>query len=154
MFDVSSGKSMSHFNHQQLPSINAEPASAMHLFLMNPQPRSASPSAPPSSLQGFNVSGPEGAFRISTVLSPPLLTRVPDNGNIVSQLNRPSVVKCQGLPLSLSPSLPHLEVKDKELRIGDGGLLYYNGGGSSGSHHQTLLQVGADVGLGSSIEIR
>ncbi|XWS29337.1 hypothetical protein CRYUN_Cryun24cG0020400 [Craigia yunnanensis] len=194
------GESKSHNNrdnlaqqhHQQLPSINADSAAAMHLFLMNPQPRSPSPPPPATcsntlhmllpnsstSLQGFNVSGPGGAFGTSTVLSPPQFTWVPDSahdgGNTGSQLNNPSeiggVVEGQGLSLSLSSSLQHLEAaKAEELRMGDGGLLYYNqGGGSSaaaqfqykylGSHHQPLhLQGGVGqnyqvhVGFGSSL---
>ncbi|XWS45356.1 hypothetical protein CRYUN_Cryun15aG0129800 [Craigia yunnanensis] len=193
------GESKSHNNrdglaqqhHQQLPSINADSAAAMHLFLMNPQPRSPSPPPPATSsntlhmllpnpstsLQGFNVSGPGGAFSASTVLSPPQFTWVPDSahegGNTTSQLNNPSeiggIVEGQGLSLSLSSSLQHLEAKAEEFRMGDGGLLYYNqGGGSSaaaqfqyknlGSHHQTLhLQGGVEqnhqvhVGFGSSL---
>ncbi|XWS33710.1 hypothetical protein CRYUN_Cryun22dG0106700 [Craigia yunnanensis] len=194
------GESKSHNNrdslaqqhHQQLRSINAESAAAMHLFLMNPQPRSPSPPPPATSsntlhmllpnpstsLQGFNVSGLGGAFGTSTVLSPPQFTWAPDNahegGNTAAQLNNPSeiggVVEGQGLSLSLSSSLQHLEAaKAEELRMGDGGLLYYNqGGGSSaaaqfqyknlGSHHQTLhLQGGVGqnhqvhLGFGSSL---
>ncbi|XP_021273624.1 BEL1-like homeodomain protein 2 [Herrania umbratica] len=192
------GESKSHNNrdslaqqhHQQLPSINADSAAAMHLFLMNPQPRSPSPPPattsntlhmllpnPSSSLQGFNVSGPGGAFGTSTVLSPPQFTWVPDSahegGTTGSQLNNPSeiggVVEGQGLSLSLSSSLQHLEAaKAEELRMGDGGLLYYNqGGGSSsaaqfqykglGNHHQPLHLQGVGqnhqvhVGFGSSL---
>ncbi|XWS41997.1 hypothetical protein CRYUN_Cryun17cG0130500 [Craigia yunnanensis] len=193
------GESKSHNNrdslaqqhHQQLPSINADSAAAMHIFLMNPQPRSPSPPPatssntlhmllpnPSTSLQGFDVSGPGGAFGTSTVLSPSQFTWVPDSshegGNTGSQLNNPSeiggVVEGQGLSLSLSSSLQHLEAaKAEELRMGDGGLLYYNQGeGSSaaaqfqykylGSHHQPLhLQGGVGqnhqvhVGFGSSL---
>ncbi|XVE82694.1 hypothetical protein DITRI_Ditri16bG0026400 [Diplodiscus trichospermus] len=194
------GESKSHNNrdslaqqhHQQLPSINADSAAAMHLFLMNPQPRSPSPPPaatssntlhmllpnPSTSLQGFNVSGPGGPYGTSTVLSPPQFTWFPDSahegGNTASQLNNPSeiggVVEGQGLSLSLSSSLQQLEAaKAEELRMGDGGLLYYNqGAGSSaaaqfhyrnlGSHHQTLhLQGGVGqnhqvhVGFGSSL---
>ncbi|XP_022775262.1 BEL1-like homeodomain protein 2 [Durio zibethinus] len=183
--------SLAQQHHQQLPSINADSAAAMHLFLMNPQPRSPSPPPatssntlhmllpnPSTSLHGFNVSGPGGAFGPSTVLSPPQFTWVPDSshegGNTSSQLNNPSeiggVVEGQGLSLSLSSSLQHLEAaKAEELRMGDGGLLYYNqGGGSSaaaqfqykylGSHHQPLhLQGGVGqnhqvhVGYASSL---
>ncbi|GMI65979.1 BEL1-like homeodomain 2, SAWTOOTH 1 [Hibiscus trionum] len=160
------GESKSHINrdslaqqHQQLPSINADSAAAMHLFLMNPQQRSPSPPPPtaatsntlhvllpnPStSLQGFNVSGPRGDFGTSDVLSPPQFTWVPDSAheggnNTDSQLNNlneiGTVVQGQGLSLSLSSSLQHLEVaKAEELRMGDGGLLYYDQGGSSAAH--------------------
>ena len=182
--------SLAQQHHQQLPSINADSAAAMHIFLMNPQPRSPSPPPatssntlhmllpnPSTSLQGFDVSGPGRAFGTSTVLSPPQFTWVPDSahegGNTASQLNNSSeiggIVEGQGLSLSLSSSLQHLEAKAEELRMGDGGLLYYNqGGGSSaaaqfqyknlGSHHQTLhLQGGVGqnhqvhVGFGSSL---
>ncbi|KAL4292000.1 hypothetical protein GQ457_14G003820 [Hibiscus cannabinus] len=119
------GESKSDFSHQRLPSINADSAAAMHLFLMNRQPRSPSSS---TSLQG-----PGGSFGTSTVLSPPQFAWVPDNVNTVSQLNNPSeiggVLESQGLSLSLSSPFPHLEVKD-------GGLPYY---------------TEAHVGLGSSL---
>ncbi|KAK8652964.1 hypothetical protein V6N13_126985 [Hibiscus sabdariffa] len=163
------GESKSHNNRdslaqQQLPSINADSAAAMHLFLMNPQPRSPSP-PPSTSLQGFNVSGPGGNF-------PPPFTWVPDGSH---EEGNPSeiggtVVEGQGLSLSLS-SLQHLEAaKAEELRMGDGGLLYYNqGGGSSATatatpqfqykhlgSHQHHLQGGVGqnhqlhIGYGSS----
>ncbi|GKU99114.1 hypothetical protein SLEP1_g12008 [Rubroshorea leprosula] len=181
--------------HQQIPSINADAAANMHLFLLNPQPRSPSPAPPPAatsstlhmllpnpstSLQGFHVSGPAaGAFGAGSVLTPPQFTWVPgsaghEGGNTSTQLNNPTeiggtVVEGQGLSLSLSSSLQHLEAaKAEELRMGDGGLLYYNqGGGSSstqypfknlGGHHQPLhLQTGVGqnhqvhVGFGSSL---
>ncbi|GMI68117.1 BEL1-like homeodomain 2, SAWTOOTH 1 [Hibiscus trionum] len=149
--------------HQQLPSINADSAAAMQLFLMNPQPRSPSPPPPSTSLQGFNVSGPGGAF-------PPHFTWVPDSSNgggNPSEIGG-TVVEGQGQGLSLSlSSLQHLEAaKAEELRMGDGGLLYYNqGGGSSatatpqfqykhlGSHQPLHLQGNhqVHVGYGSSL---
>ncbi|KAB2051645.1 hypothetical protein ES319_A12G068500v1 [Gossypium barbadense] len=176
--------------HQQLPSINADSAAAMNLFLMNPQPRSPSPPAPPSSssntlhmllpnpstsLQGFNVSGPAGGtFRTtSTVLSPPQFTWVPNSAHEAddtgSQLNNSSqiggVIEGQGLSLSLSSSLLHLEAaKAEELRM------YYNqeAGSSSAAaaqfhyknlathnHHNLQGGVGENhqvhVGFGSSL---
>lgn len=180
--------------HHQISGINADSAAAMQLFLMNPQPRSPSPTPPPhstsstlhmllptqsSSLQGFNVSGPGSAFGTNTVISPPQMTWVPDSGhegsNAGAQLNNPNeisgVVEGQGLSLSLSSSLQHLEAaKAEELRMGDGGLLYYSQAGSSsssqyqyknlGSHHQPLhLQTGMGqnhqvrVGYGSSLGV-
>ncbi|GLT75227.1 hypothetical protein SLA2020_469660 [Shorea laevis] len=194
------GESKSHNNrdglaqqHQQIPSMNADAAANMHLFLMNPHPRSPSPPPtaatsstlhmllpnPSTSLQGFNVSGPAGgAFGSNTVLSQQQFTWAPDSsghegGSTGTQLNNPSeiggVVEGQGLSLSLSSSLQHLEAaKVEELRMGDGGLLYYNhGGGSSATqypfknlagHHQPLhLQGGVGqnhqvhVGFGSSL---
>ncbi|XP_022741502.1 BEL1-like homeodomain protein 2 [Durio zibethinus] len=188
------GESKSHNNrdslaqqhHQQLPSINADSAAAMHLFLMNPQPRSPSPPPatssntlhmllpnPSTSLQGFNVPGHGGAFGTSTVLSPPQFTWVPDSahegGNTGSQLNNPSeiggVVEGQGLSLSLSSSLQHLEAaKAEEFRMGDGALLYYNQGGSSsaasqfhyknlGSHHHQPLHLQGGVGQNHQVHL-
>ncbi|KAE8703796.1 BEL1-like homeodomain protein 4 [Hibiscus syriacus] len=185
------GESKSHDNrdtlaaqqqHQPLLSINAESAAAMNLFLMNPQPRSSSPPStssntlhmllpnPSTSLQVFSVSGPGGApFGSSSVW-------VPDSAhqgdNAGSQLNNSSQIG-GGLSLSLSSSLQHLEVgKAEELRMRNGGLLFYNQeGGSSAAaqlqyknlashHHQPLhLQGGAGenhqvhVGFGSSLTV-
>ncbi|XP_020216091.1 BEL1-like homeodomain protein 4 [Cajanus cajan] len=128
--------------HNQIPSINADSAAAMQLFLMNPQTRSPSP--PPSSTlhmllpnpSSNSLQGPFGQF-----------TWVPQN-----------VVEGQGLSLSLSSSLE--AAKAEEFRIGDTGFLYYNhqqpaaaGGPSSSSStlqypyknntHQTLHLQGA-----------
>ncbi|KAE8709538.1 BEL1-like homeodomain protein 4 [Hibiscus syriacus] len=167
------GESKSHNNRDSLsqqqlpPSMNADSAASMHLFLMNPQPRSPSPPPPSTSLQGFNVSGPGGNF-------PPQYTWVPDSsheGGNPSEIGG-TVVEGQGLSLSLS-SLQHLEAaKAEELRMGDVGLLYYNQGGPSATatpqfqykhlgshhHHQPLhLQVGVGQnhqvhgGYGSSL---
>lgn len=142
-----------HHHHAQISTINAaDSAAAMQLFLMNPQPRSPSPPPPPStstlhmllpnpstSLQGFGPTpGAGGAYGGQ-------FTWVPDHepgGSNATQLNNPSheiggVVESQGLSLSLSSSLQHLEAaKAEELRMGDGGLLYYNnqGGASSSTH--------------------
>ncbi|KAE8707716.1 BEL1-like homeodomain protein 6 [Hibiscus syriacus] len=149
------GESKSHNNRdslaqQQLPSIHADSAAAMHLFLMNPQPRSPSPPPPSTSLQGFNVTGPGGTF-------PPQFTLVPDSSH--EGANPIEIGGTQGLSLSLS-SLQHLEAaKAEELRMGAGGLLYYNqGGGSSTPHFQYKhLQGGVEqnhqvqVGYGSSL---
>ncbi|MBA0741978.1 hypothetical protein Gogos_015095, partial [Gossypium gossypioides] len=176
-----------HQQQQQLPSINADSAAAMHLFLMNPQQRSPSPPPPPpatssntlhmllpnpsTSLQGFNVSGPGGGFGTSTVLSTPQFTWVPgsshEGGNNtdsqLSSLNEiGSVVEGQGLSLSLSSSLQHLEAaKAEELRMGDGGLLYYNQGGGSaaqfhqyrnlGSHHHQTMHLQGGVGQNQQV---
>ncbi|KAG6766872.1 hypothetical protein POTOM_028048 [Populus tomentosa] len=196
-----SRESLAQHQHQ-ISGINADSATAMQLFLMNPsQPRSPqSPSLsrhqpppstsstlhmllpnPSSSLQGFStVSG--GGFGAASVISPPQFTWVPDSshvgGNTGAPLSNPTeisgVVEGQGLSLSLSSSLQHLEAaKAEELRMGDGGLLYYNqgAGGSSSSqyyknlgghqHHQALhLQGGVgqnhhqvQVGFGSSLGV-
>uniref|UniRef100_A0A6N2LQD7 POX domain-containing protein n=1 Tax=Salix viminalis TaxID=40686 RepID=A0A6N2LQD7_SALVM len=199
--NTDSRESLAQHQHQ-ISGINADSAAAMQLFLMNPsQPRSPqSPSLshhqpppstsstlhmllpnPSSSLQGFSaVSG--GGYGATSVISPPQFTWVPDSshegGNAGAPLNNPAeisgVVEAQGLSLSLSSSLQHLEAaKAEELRMGDGGLLYYNqgAGGSSSStyyknlgghqHHQALhLQGGmgqnhhqVHVGFGSSLGV-
>uniref|UniRef100_A0A6N2N7L3 Homeobox domain-containing protein n=1 Tax=Salix viminalis TaxID=40686 RepID=A0A6N2N7L3_SALVM len=189
--------------HQhQIAGFNANSAAAMQLFLMNPSqprsPKSPSPSHnqtphsasstlnmllpnPSSSLQGFSaVSG--GGFGATSVISPPQFTWVSDSshggGNTGAPLNNPSeiigAVEGQGLSLSLSSSLQHLEAaKAEELRMGSGGLLYYNqgaGGSSSaqfyknsGGHqnHQVLHLQGGEgqnhhqvqVGFGSSLGV-
>lgn len=144
-----------HHHHAQISSINAaDSAAAMQLFLMNPQPRSPSPPPPSTSstlllqnpstaLQGFAASGAAGgAFG--------QFTWVPDSGHeggtTGAHLNNPSeiggVVEGQGLSLSLSSSLQHLEAaKADELRMGDSGILYYNqgtGGSSSAQYYKNL----------------
>ncbi|KAK8482333.1 hypothetical protein V6N13_112337 [Hibiscus sabdariffa] len=183
------GESKSHDNRdtlaaqQQHQSFNADSTAAMNLFLMNPQPRSPSPPStssntlhmllpnPSTSLQGFNVSGPGGApFGSSTVW-------VPNTGhegdNTGSQLNNSSQIG-GGLSLSLSSSLQHLEAaKAEELRMRNGGLLFYSHeAGSSAAaqfqyknlvshhHHQPLHLQGLEgenqqfhVGLGSSLMV-
>nr|KYP66700.1 BEL1-like homeodomain protein 4 [Cajanus cajan] len=98
--------------HNQIPSINADSAAAMQLFLMNPQTRSPSP--PPSSTlhmllpnpSSNSLQGPFGQF-----------TWVPQN-----------VVEGQGLSLSLSSSLE--AAKAEEFRIGDTGAMGHD------SNHQ------------------
>ncbi|KAJ6916096.1 BEL1-like homeodomain protein 4 [Populus alba x Populus x berolinensis] len=148
--------------------INADSATAMQLFLMNPsQPRSPqSPSLshhqpppstsstlhmllpnPSSSLQGFStVSG--GGFGATSVISPPQFTWVPDSshvgGNTGAPLSNPTeisgVVEGQGLSLSLSSSLQHLEAaKAEELRMGDGGV--------GQNHHQVQVGFGSSLGV-------
>ena len=186
-------------HHHQISSINADSAAAMQLFLMNPQPRSPSPPPQPhphphphppttsstlhmllpnqsTSLQGFATgSAPGGGGFGASVISPSQFTWVTDSGHEGGN-NNPSeiggIVEGQGLSLSLSSSLQHLEAaKAEELRMGDGGVLFYGqggGGGSSsaaqypykslGGHQQALhLQGGVGhnhqvhVGFGSSL---
>ncbi|QHO40809.1 hypothetical protein S245_015566 [Arachis hypogaea] len=132
---------------QQISSMNADSAAAMHLFLMNPAQR-RSPSPPPSatsstlhmllpnhssnSLQGFPPAGSAGG-------SFGQFTWVPDSGaGHEGAANNPpghheiNVVEGQGLSLSLSSSLQHLEAaKAEELRMGEGGFLFYNQGGGA-----------------------
>ncbi|GMI68873.1 BEL1-like homeodomain 2, SAWTOOTH 1 [Hibiscus trionum] len=180
------GESKSHDNRDTLAAhqpFNADSAAAMNLFLMNPQPRSPSPSStssntlhmllpnPSTSLQGFNVSGSGGAaFGTSTVWVP---NTAHEGDNTGSQLNNSSQIG-GGLSLSLSSSLQHLEAaKAEELRMRNGGLLFYSQeAGSSAAaqfqyknlvshhHHQPLhLQGGAGenqqvhVGFGSSLMV-
>ncbi|KAI4314895.1 hypothetical protein L6164_027758 [Bauhinia variegata] len=188
------GDSIVH-HHHQISNINADSAAAMQLFLMNPQTRSPSPPTtnhtpatasstlhmllpnPSTSLQGFTGSGPGGGFG--------QFTWVPDSAQeggtpTGSQLNSNPpeiggrVVEGQGLSLSLSSSLQHLEAaKAEELRMGETGFLYYNqgagAGGSSASqypyknfanHNQPSHLQGAigqnhqaHVGFGSSIGV-
>lgn len=164
------GDSKSH----QIPSMNADSAAAMQLFLMNPHQRSPSPPPPAATSSTLHMLLPNqggGGFG--------QFTWVPDGATAGGQLSNPSglggVVEGQGLSLSLSSSLQHLEAaKAEELRMGEGGLLYYNqvggGGGSSAtpqypyknssSHGQALgLQGGLlghqnhqlHVGFGSSL---
>ncbi|WCJ30992.1 BEL1-like homeodomain 2 [Euphorbia peplus] len=164
-----------HHHHQnQISGINADSAAAMQLFLMNPNPArspSPSPNSGPSShthqpnstsstlhmllpnpnsspsLQGFTISGPGGAtFGANSEISPPQFSWVTDNSpNNPTQIG--SVVEGQGLSLSLSSSLQHLEAtKAEELRIGEGGLLYYNPpGGPSSSTSNASANVNANA---------
>ncbi|KAK7263041.1 hypothetical protein RJT34_30625 [Clitoria ternatea] len=133
----SSSSSMVHHHHNQIQSINADSAAAMHLFLMNPQStRSPSPPPPPPPsstlhmlLPNFPPPATGGSFG--------QFTWVPDT----AQEGGPStVVEGQGLSLSLSSSLE--AAKAEELRMGDSGFLFYNqpsgggGGGPSSSAHQ------------------
>ncbi|KAJ7944357.1 BEL1-like homeodomain protein [Quillaja saponaria] len=134
----------------------------MQLFLMNPQTRSPSPPhnhtpavtsstlhmllpnypSNTTSLQGFSStaigSGSGGGVfgQFAWVPGHSGATTTAGGGEIGG------VVEGQGLSLSLSSSLQHLEAatKAEELRIGDGGFLYFNqtpggGGGSSSTHH-------------------
>ncbi|XP_072990101.1 BEL1-like homeodomain protein 4 [Typha latifolia] len=107
---------------QAMPGLNSDSASAMHLFLMNPQQhqqqhaRSASP--PPSlqhhqAFQGFG----DGATSFSTV----------------------GVGEGQGLSLSLSSSLQQLEMaKAEDLRVRDGVLFFNN---QQQQHQPTALHL-------------
>ncbi|RYQ80427.1 hypothetical protein Ahy_Scaffold1g106849 isoform B [Arachis hypogaea] len=122
---------------QQISSMNADSAAAMHLFLMNPAQR-RSPSPPPSATSSTlhmllpnhscSAGGSFGQF-----------TWVPDSGaGHEGAANNPpghheiNVVEGQGLSLSLSSSLQHLEAaKAEELRMGEGGFLFYNQGGGA-----------------------
>lgn len=153
-----------HHHHQQhqISSINADSAAAMQLFLMNPQQQrspSPSPSHPPpqstsstlhmllpnpsSSSSGLhalhNASG-GGAFG--------QFTWVPDSGNENNPSEIPGVVEGQGLSLSLSSSLQHLEAaKAEELRMGEGNMLFFGqGGGSTPAAQYQLKNLGGGGG--------
>ncbi|XP_042508878.1 BEL1-like homeodomain protein 4 [Macadamia integrifolia] len=178
--DRHSNSSSSSIVPQQIPGINADSAAAMHLFLMNPQPRSPSPPHPnpsntsnPHHVQGFQSAGVAAAAASAFGDNPihhSQFTWVPggsaggdNNSNKIG-----GVVESQGLSLSLS-SLQHLETaKAEELRIGDGGVMYYglgNGGSTAAAaasypsmknlrnhnpppHHQHPQDI--HVGFGSS----
>ncbi|XP_060193494.1 BEL1-like homeodomain protein 4 [Lycium barbarum] len=129
--------------HNHIPSINT--AESMQLFLMNPQPRSPisqSSSQPTTSpLQGFPspAGGHFGQFTYGGAST---------TGN---HFNAPNVnvIEGQGLSLSLSSSLQHLEAaKVEELRMSSSGgeMLFFNQG--SQNHHQFH-----HVGFGSSLGI-
>ncbi|KAJ7952951.1 BEL1-like homeodomain protein [Quillaja saponaria] len=162
-----SSTGIAHHHHQhQISSINADSAAAMQLFLMNPQTRSPSPpqnhtppaatsstlhmllpnSNPVSSATYLQGSGPGGGGGFGQ------FTWIPDHSAATTATGHEigGVVEGQGLSLSLSSSLQHLDAaKAEELRMEESGFLYpYNqtpggGGGSyknlgsaSTSHHQ------------------
>ncbi|XP_022884249.1 BEL1-like homeodomain protein 2 isoform X1 [Olea europaea var. sylvestris] len=153
-----------HHHHQnQISGINADSAAAMQFFLINPQqqrspspshshhtsqPSSSStlhmllPNPPPSStLQAFHSQG--GAF--NGVASQ--FTWAPNIGNETNPNEIPGVVEGQGLSLSLSSSLQHLEAaKAEELRIGEGGMLFFGQGGGSTSTPYQFKNLGDGVG--------
>ncbi|KAK4409764.1 BEL1-like homeodomain protein 2 [Sesamum angolense] len=147
-----------HHHHNQISRINGD---SMQLFLMNPQQqRSPSPSPPPpppsstlhmllphpssssSSLQAFQTAS--GQF-----------TWISNGGDVNNPNEIPGVV--EGLSLSLSSSLQRLEAaaKPEELRIGEGGLMFFGPGGGGGGGGALHLQGGLSqnhVGLGSSFD--
>ncbi|XP_059623747.1 BEL1-like homeodomain protein 4 isoform X2 [Cornus florida] len=155
-----------HHQHSQISSINTDSAAAMQLFLMNPQTtvRSPSPSPshhptqPPSSTLHMllpspsNTSTPQG-FHHNTVggfgPSQSQFTWVHDSGGheggTTSTITATGAHEGQGLSLSLSSSLQHLEgAKAEELRMGDGGMLFFNqagggGGSTSADHHNQYM---------------
>ncbi|XP_027345650.1 BEL1-like homeodomain protein 4 isoform X2 [Abrus precatorius] len=162
------GDSKNH-HHHQMSNINADPAAAMQLFLMNPQTRSPSPPPPSASSSTLHMLLPTFPPGSTTGGSFGQFSWVPDT----SQEGGTSTVvegHGQGLSLSLSSSLE--AAKAEELRMGDSGFLYFNqasGGGPSssaqypyknlaGHHHQALhIQQGGigqnqqgHVGYGAS----
>ncbi|XP_011099269.1 BEL1-like homeodomain protein 4 [Sesamum indicum] len=137
----------SHPHHQQqqhqISSINADSAAAMQLFLMNPQQQrspSPSPSHPPpstSSTLHMLLPNPSSSSTLQAFQNPSAgafgqFTWVPNSGNENNPNEIPGVVEGQGLSLSLSSSLQHLEAaKAEELRMGEGGMLFFGQGGGS-----------------------
>ncbi|KAL3592056.1 hypothetical protein D5086_010696, partial [Populus alba] len=126
--------------HQhQISGINADSAAAMQLFLMNPSqprsPQSPSPShhqTPPSTSSTLHMLLPNPSSSLQGYIAV--------SGGGFGEIS--GVVEGQGLSLSLSSSLQHLEAaKAEELRMGSGGLLYYNqgaGGSSSAQYYKNL----------------
>ncbi|KAG8384506.1 hypothetical protein BUALT_Bualt04G0125000 [Buddleja alternifolia] len=135
-----------HHHHHQISSINAaDSAAAMQLFLMNPQQqRSPSPSPsshpppPQSTSSTLHMLLPNPSSSSSTL-------QALSGGGAFSQFTWgnhesnnpneiPGVVEGQGLSLSLSSSLQHLEAaKAEELRMGEGGMLFFGQGGGGSS---------------------
>eukprot|EP00262_Sarcandra_glabra_P002221 TRINITY_DN1248_c1_g1_i1.p1 TRINITY_DN1248_c1_g1~~TRINITY_DN1248_c1_g1_i1.p1 ORF type:complete len:787 (+),score=140.68 TRINITY_DN1248_c1_g1_i1:399-2759(+) len=149
----SSNRDNNNITQHQISGINADPAAAMQLFLMNPQPRSPSPPSPtpPSSsttplhmlLPNPSTStSPLQAFHTGFGNSPipsAHFTWNPGGGGggenaVAAAFNSDNkiggVVDSHGLSLTLSTSLQHLEAAKAagELRMGDGGVFYYNQG--------------------------
>ncbi|PIA52490.1 hypothetical protein AQUCO_01000398v1 [Aquilegia coerulea] len=151
-------------NHQ-ISSLNADSAAAMQLFLMNPQPRSPSPSPTTTSstplhlllpnqqqssshhsnLQQHFHNSAAAAFANSPAsqfqwVSSSSSSGVGNNTAAQTQLNKiGTAIENQGLSLTLSTSLQHLEAaKAEEFRMGEDGVFYYDqgsgiGGGSGSS---------------------
>ncbi|KAL7141261.1 hypothetical protein ABFS83_08G041700 [Erythranthe nasuta] len=173
-----------HHHHQQqqqqqhqISGMNADSAAAMQLFLMNPpqqqqRQRSSSPSTshqnPPhestsstlhmllpnpssssSTLHPLHNAPPGGAFGQFTWLQ----NSGNENSN-PSEIN-PGVVEGQGLSLSLSSSLQHLEAaKAEELRMGEGGMLFFGqGGGGSTPATQYQFKNSGGGGIGHSHQL-
>ncbi|THG19204.1 hypothetical protein TEA_019744 [Camellia sinensis var. sinensis] len=162
-----------HHHHHQISSMNADSAAAMQLFLMNPQQQQQLPRSPPSPSQSHHHHPHETSSTLHMLLPNPnpsafhnnqiglssssssQFTWVPDGGH--ERGTGGGVVEGQGLSLSLSSSLQHLEAaKAEELRMGEGGIMFFNqGGGASSDYQYKNLGGGSDhhqvhVGFGSS----
>ncbi|KAA8528606.1 hypothetical protein F0562_035961 [Nyssa sinensis] len=128
-------------SHQFLSINNEESANSMQLSLMNPNVKAASP--PPhissslhmlsphqsnSHLQGFHPVGSlvAAGAGLETGVNPPVqFTWVPENSSAGDDERNKAggVMESQGLSLSLSSSLQHLEAaKFEKLRVGNGGI--------------------------------
>ncbi|KAL0450250.1 UNVERIFIED_CONTAM: BEL1-like homeodomain protein 2 [Sesamum latifolium] len=152
----------SHHHHQQqqhqISSINADSAAAMQLFLMNPQHQrspSPSPSHPPpstSSTLHMLLPNPSSSSTLQAFQNPSAgafgqFTWVPNSGNENNPNEIPGVVEGQGLSLSLSSSLQHLEAaKAEELRMGEGGMLFFGQGGGSTTPQYQFKNFGGSGG--------
>nr|XP_016444838.1 PREDICTED: BEL1-like homeodomain protein 4 isoform X1 [Nicotiana tabacum]XP_016444839.1 PREDICTED: BEL1-like homeodomain protein 4 isoform X1 [Nicotiana tabacum] len=130
--------------HNQISSINAA-ESAMNLFAMNPQPRSPSPSSShptTTTLQGFpNAGGGHfGQFICGGASN--------TGNNFTNEIGGVNVIEGQGLSLSLSSSLQHLEAAkvEDQLRMSGEEMLFFNQGTSENHHHHQV-----HVGFGSSL---
>ncbi|XP_042024534.1 BEL1-like homeodomain protein 2 [Salvia splendens] len=136
-----------HLHHppqHQIPSINADSAAAMQLFLMNPQqqqprsPPSPSPSHPPpqSTSSTLHMLLPHHSSSSAAALHGggfEQFTWLPGSG---SESN--PIVEGQGLSLSLSS---HLEAaKAEELRMGDGNMLFFGQGAAASIPAQYQLK--------------
>lgn len=143
-----------HHHPQQISgNINADSASAaaaaMHLFLMNPQPRSPSPPPPAASSSTLHMLLPNQGFH-------PHPPQFHLDASEIGGGGGGGIVEGQGLSLSLSSSLQHLE-KAEELRMGgDGhGMIFFNqgggGGGTStpGAQYPNYKNMGAPLHLQS-----
>ncbi|KAL0380929.1 UNVERIFIED_CONTAM: BEL1-like homeodomain protein 2 [Sesamum angustifolium] len=135
----------------------------MQLFLMNPQQQrspSPSPPSPPSSTLHMLLPHPSSsssstlqAFQTASGQ----FTWVSNSGDVNNPNEIPGVVEGQGLSLTLSSSLQRLEAaaKPEELRMGEGGLMFFGPGGGGGGGGALHLQGGLSqnhVGLGSSFD--
>ncbi|KAL1333029.1 hypothetical protein HN51_061792 [Arachis hypogaea] len=134
-----------HHHHNQIPSINADSAAAMQLFLMNPQTTTRSPS-PPSS-HHTTPTPPSSSSTLHMLLPNPnpntSVQGFHGGGGTFNQFTwaPDSAQEAQGLSLSLSSSLQHLEAaKAEELRMGESGFLFYNQGGGGPSSSSSSAQ--------------
>ncbi|OIT06358.1 PREDICTED: BEL1-like homeodomain protein 4 [Nicotiana attenuata] len=135
-------------HHNQISSINAvESASAMNLFTMNPHPRSPSPSSahPTTTLQGVPnaIGGHFGQFICGGA------SNTGNHFNTPNDIGGLNVIEGQGLSLSLSSSLQHLEAAkvEDQLRMSGGEMLFFNQGASHNHHHQIHVGFGSSLGL-------
>lgn len=120
--------------HNQVPSININTTESMQLFLMNPQPSSPSQSSsqPSTSTLHQRFPSPVGGH-LGQFICGGASTSHPIGG----------ANEGQGLSLSLSSTLQHLEAaKVEELRMSSGGEMLFFNQASQNYHH---------IGFGSSL---